>query len=125
MPEPATRWPHAPSHQLSENGTYFVTAGTYLKAHYFRTPQRLDVLKRGLLTIARDFSWEIEAWAVFSNHYHLVARSPSDSRDASSLSQTLGALHTHTVGWIAHPRGESGIISGIRNLPIRSRILLG
>jgi putative transposase len=100
MPEPATPWPHAPSHQLSENGTYFVTAGTYLKAHYFRTPQRLDVLQRGLLTIARDFSWELEAWAVFSNHYHLVARSPSDSRDASSLSQMLGALHTRTAGWI-------------------------
>jgi hypothetical protein len=31
MPELAMRWPHAPTHQLSENGTYFVTAGTYLK----------------------------------------------------------------------------------------------
>ncbi len=100
MLEPAPPWPHAPTHQLSENGTYFVTAGTYLKAHYFRTPQRLDVLQRGLLTIARDFSWELEAWAVFSNHYHLVARSPSDSKDASSLSQMLGALHTRTAGWI-------------------------
>ena len=100
MSEPATPWPHAPTHQLSENGTYFVTAGTYLKAHYFRTSQRLDVLQRGLLTIAHDFSWELEAWAVFSNHYHLVARSPSDSKDASSLSQMLGALHTRTGGWI-------------------------
>ena len=25
-------WPHAPTHQLSQAGTYFVTAGTYLKA---------------------------------------------------------------------------------------------
>ena len=30
-------WPHAPMHRLSEAGTYFVTAGTYLKAHHFRT----------------------------------------------------------------------------------------
>jgi len=100
MPKPATPWPHAPTHQFSENGTYFVTAGTYLKAHYFRTPQRLDVLQRGLLTIARDFSWELEAWALFSNHYHFVAHSPSGSKDASSLSQMLGALHTRTAGWI-------------------------
>ena len=37
----------------SENGVYFVTAGTYLKAHHFRTSQRLTVLERGLLTAAR------------------------------------------------------------------------
>jgi hypothetical protein len=65
MPEPATSWPHAPKHQLLEDGAYFVTASTYLKAHHFRTPQRLDVLQRGLLTVARDFCWELEAWAVF------------------------------------------------------------
>ncbi len=100
MPKPATPWPHAPKHQLSENGAYFVTAGTYLKAHHFRTPQRLEVLERGLLTVTRDFSWELEAWAVFSNHYHFVAHSRSDSKNASSLSQMLGILHTRTAGWI-------------------------
>ena len=100
MPEPTTPWPHAPTHQLSENGTYFVTAGTYLKAHYFATPQHLDVLQRGLLTVARNFGWELEAWAVFSNHYHFVAHSPGDSRGGNSLSQMLGMLHTRTAGWI-------------------------
>lgn len=74
--------------------------GTYLKAHYFRTPQRLEVLQRGLLTVTRDFRWELEAWAVFSNHYHFVAHSQSDSGNAASLSQMLGLLHTRTAGWI-------------------------
>jgi putative transposase len=100
MSAPATPWPHAPAHHLSEVGAYFVTAGTYLKAHHFRTPQRLDVLQRGLLIVARDFSWELEAWAVFSNHYHFVAQSPSDSGDGRSLSQMLGVLHTRMAGWI-------------------------
>src|SRR5262245_22646692 len=68
MPESVAPWPHAPTHRLSENGTYFVTAGTYLKAHHFRTAQRLDVLQRGLLTVASKFGWELEAWGVFSNH---------------------------------------------------------
>ena len=93
-------WPHAPTHQLSETGTYFVTAGTYLKTHHFQTPERLDVLQRGLLNVARDFSWSLEAWAVFSNHYHLVAHSPSDSAGANSLSQMLGVLHTRTAEWV-------------------------
>jgi putative transposase len=87
-------------HQLSENGTYFVTAGTYLKAHHFRTPQRLEVFQRGLLTVTRDFCWELEAWAVFSNHYPFVARTQTDSGDASRLSQMLGLLHTKTAGRI-------------------------
>jgi putative transposase len=100
MSEPATPWPHAPTHQLSTGGTYFITAGTYAKAHHFRSPRRLDVLQRGLLTVARDFSWKLEAWAVFSNHYHFVAHSSDHSRGATSLSQMLGMLHTRTAGWI-------------------------
>jgi putative transposase len=100
MPKSVIAWPHAPTHQLSENGTYFVTAGTYLKAHHFRSPQRLDVLQRGLLTVARNFSWKLEAWAVFSNHYHFVAHSPDNYGNARSLSQMLGVLHTRTAGWI-------------------------
>ncbi|MBI4326146.1 MAG: hypothetical protein HY674_12910 [Chloroflexi bacterium] len=71
MPEPTTPGPHAPTHQLSVRGTYFATAGTYLKAHHFRGADRLCVLHRGLLTVARDFGWRLEAWAVFSNHYEL------------------------------------------------------
>ena len=99
MQDRETAWPHAPTHQLCESGTYFVTAGTYLKAHHFRTRQRLAVLHRGLLTVARDFAWQLEAWAVFSNHYHFVGHSPLDAVDAASLSQMLGALHTRTAGW--------------------------
>jgi REP element-mobilizing transposase RayT len=93
-------WPHAPKHQLSQNGTYFVTAGTYLKVHHFRTPQRLEVLQRGLLAVTRDFRWELEAWAIFSNHYHFIAHTQDDSASANSLSQMLGVLHARTAGWI-------------------------
>ena len=63
-------WPHAPTHQLSESGTYFVTAGTYNKANLFRSAKRLEVLHRGLLKLADEFGWSLEAWAVFSNNYH-------------------------------------------------------
>jgi len=93
-------WPHAPPHRLVENGTYFVTVGTYLKAHHFKMVQRLDVLQRGLLSVAQDFSWNLEAWAIFSNHYHFVANSETDSGDASTLSQMLGVLHTRTANWV-------------------------
>jgi putative transposase len=91
-------WPHAPLHQLAEGGTYFVTAGTYLKRHHFRGRQRLSGLHRDLLAITQEFDWQLEAWSVFSNHYHFVGHSPKEG--AQSLSRMLGALHEQTGKWI-------------------------
>jgi putative transposase len=95
-----TAWPHAPTHQLSAAGTYFVTVGTYLKLHHFRGADRLAVLHRGLPKLAGDFGWTLEAWAVFSNHYHFVGHSPPQEGDASSLTQMLGLLHEKTAKWV-------------------------
>src|SRR6266542_1607054 len=100
MSEPNTPWPHAPTHQLATSGTFFVTASTYKKAHHFRGANRLRVLHRGLLTVARDYGWTLEAWAVFSNHYHFVAHSPPQESGAESLSAMLGLLHEKTAKWI-------------------------
>lgn len=100
MPEPKTPWPHAPTHQLSDRATYFVTGSTYGKEHHFAGAKRLRVLHRGLLSVAEQFGWRFEAWAVFSNHYHFVAHSPVDKDDASSLRPMLNALHSKTAEWI-------------------------
>ena len=93
-------WPHAPTHQLAEGGTYFVTASTYQKEHHFRGPDRLAVLHRGLLKLAAQSGWHLEAWSVFSNHYHFVAHSPADTTDASSLTAMLTELHSKTSIWV-------------------------
>jgi len=93
-------WPHAPLHELSARGTYFLTAGTYHKEHHFRGSERLKVLHRGLLTVAHDFDWQLEAWAVFSNHYHFVAHSPLGEDGAQNLPRMFGLLHEKTAKWI-------------------------
>jgi putative transposase len=100
MPEQPVPWPHAPLHQLARQGTYFVTARTYGAEHHFRGANRLAVLHRGLLRLARDFGWQLEAWAVFSNHYHFVAHSPVHAPDASSLRTMLSLLHEKTAKWV-------------------------
>jgi putative transposase len=81
-------------------GTYFVTAGTYNHEHFFRKRERLDVLHRGVMTVARDFGWRLEAWAVFSNHYHFIGHSPEDASDAGNLSKMLVVLHTKMAAWV-------------------------
>jgi putative transposase len=93
-------WPHAPPHRLAVAGTYFVTASTQLKVHHFRGAQRLSVLHRGLLKMAAEFDWHLEAWAVFSNHYHFVGHSPGGLAGAESLSEMLGRLHSKSAAWI-------------------------
>jgi hypothetical protein len=66
-------WPHAPLHRLSEHGTFIVTASTHEKEHFFRGSDRLTLLENKLLCVAKQFDITLEAWAVFSNHYHFVA----------------------------------------------------
>ncbi len=100
VPNEKIPWPLAPTHQLATAGTFFVTASTYLKAHHFRGPERLGVLQRGLLKLAERHQWQLEAWAVFSNHYHFVAHSPKLASDAGSLSAMLKELHTKTAIWV-------------------------
>ena len=100
MPASRLPWPHAPTHQLSEGGTYFVTASTYRKAHHFSGADRLRVLHRGLLTMSRKYGWLLEAWAVFSNHYHFVAHSPVAAPDASSIYDMLSTLQVRTSEWV-------------------------
>ena len=76
---PETPWLHAPTHRLAESGIYIFTASTYQKAHHFRGSERLSVLHCGLPAVACDFGWSLEAWAVFSNHYHFIGHSPPDA----------------------------------------------
>ena len=100
MPEASLPWPHAPTHQLTEAGTYFVTAGTYCKRHHFRGPKRLSVLQRGLLKLTNRHGWQLEAWAIFSNHYHFVAQSSPTRHNPNSLSLMLKELHHKTAQWV-------------------------
>ncbi|MFN3408312.1 MAG: transposase [Limisphaerales bacterium] len=101
-------WPHAPMHCLDARGTFFVTASTYGREHHFRGRERLAVLHRGLLKLASDFEWRLEAWAVFSNHYHFVAHSPEHADSAASLSRMLGVLHEKTARWVNRLDGAQG-----------------
>ncbi len=47
-----------------------------------------------LLRVAHDFGWGLEAWAVFSNHYHFIGTSPSAADDASNLGSMLRTLES-------------------------------
>jgi putative transposase len=105
---PAVRpeyWPHAPRHKLTECGAYMVTTGTYRKAHIFRDAQRLSTLESSLLTLARKYDWHLEAWAIFSNHYHFVGYTESAP---TRLPEFLTELHANSARDVNRLDGEDG-----------------
>jgi putative transposase len=87
-------WPHAPVHRLDSDGIYMVTAGTLNKRHLFVDAGKLTLLQDCLLSLAKKYQWRLEAWAVFSNHYHFVARNNPES---GSLKRLLKHLHADSA----------------------------
>jgi putative transposase len=82
-----------------------VTAGTYLKAHVFSGPDRLAFLQDRLFEFAEEYGWRLQAWALFSNHYHFVGMSPED---AGSLKTLIHRLHGVTAREMNRMDGVQG-----------------
>ena len=82
-----------------------VTAGTYRKERFFHSMERLRVLQGELFAASEAYGWRLQAWAVFSNHYHFIAHAPSD---ATSLRQVLQRLHSATARAINRVDNTSG-----------------
>ena len=87
-------WPHAPVHRLTPDGVYMVTAATLHKQHIFKSDGQLSFLQSEMLALAKHYSWQLEAWAVFPNHYHLIARGLEPS---NSLRTFVKHLHANTA----------------------------
>ena len=102
---PHKDWPHAPVHRLSEHGTFIVTASTLHKEHFFRGEEKLTVLENHLLRLAKQHEVILEAWAVFSNHYHFVAHTTGTENQLRNL---IARLHYDTAEEINCRDGSPG-----------------
>ena len=91
---PMADWAHAPVHKVDEEGTYFLTGATLYKRHHFRAEDRLTLLQNELFKLANQYGWLLQAWAVFSNHYHFVALSPENPEN---LEDMVTELHQSTA----------------------------
>jgi putative transposase len=99
-------WPHAPPHDVFAPGIYMVTGGTYQKAHFLRGDVRLNYFCETLFPLAEKYGWSLQAWAVLSNHYHFIAKSPDEGKQ--SLRPLITALHRRTAIYLNEIDGTSG-----------------
>jgi putative transposase len=90
----AMNWPHGPAHWLFEPGLYMITTGTYQKLPHLNSTRRLDFFLESLFSCAIEFGWDLRAWAVLANHYHVIASSPPNP---GMLPKFLGKLHMQTA----------------------------
>ena len=81
-----------------------VTAGTYQKEPLFHCADRLDYLAKALIVLAREYGWQLQAWAVFSNHYHFVA----NCEKPESLRRLVQYLHSVSAKHINKADGAPG-----------------
>jgi len=92
------QWPKTPKRKLHEKGTFAVTGETAKKAYLFDSPQKLDRMLEILFRLATEFKWQLEAWSLLSNHYHLLVSSPTpenlDSFVETFHLQTAEMLHS-------------------------------
>ncbi len=71
-----------------------VTGATLHKEHFFKTDEELSLLQNALHALAIHYHWRLEAWAVFSNHYHFIAQSPDDPK---TLRKFISHFHANTT----------------------------
>lgn len=95
-------WHHRPTHVFRPQSAYILTAATLHKEHFFQGPERLRLLHNALLELAEKYEWQIQARAVFSNHYHWIGISPENSL---TLKKFVSHLHTVTAAKINHLDG--------------------
>src|SRR5688500_14431083 len=96
-------WPHAPLHRFTA-GTFFITAGTLHKQHFFRSAAALDALQESLFQSAIEEHCVLEAWCLLSHHYHLVVQ----TEDGANLQRMLPRFHSISAKAQISRDGEKG-----------------
>jgi putative transposase len=90
-------WHHSPAHIFIPGEIYIVTGGTLEKKHFFNSPDRLELLQTILLETLEKHQWIIQAWAVFVNHYHFIARALESDLSLGALIQELRSVTAKEV----------------------------
>ncbi len=102
----STTWRHAPLHLFVPNALYIVTASTLHKQRIFNSAAKLTLLQNTLFEVMLAYGWELQAWALFVNHYHFIARAPEDGTSLKRLIQRLHSQSARLVNKIDHTPGR-------------------
>ena len=89
------RYAHNPPHLFRPGAAYMITAGTYQKHPHIQEEARKRQWFESLLFVIEKEQWELVAWVVLDNHYHLLIHAPEAGSER--LPQLIRSLHTFTA----------------------------
>ena len=72
-----------------------VTGATFHRKHFFSDQYRLKRAQETLFETTARAGWILIAWALFSDHYHWISRSPEVG--GWSLKRLVQAFHSLTA----------------------------
>lgn len=84
-------YPHNPPHYFVPNAMYMVTGAILHNQNLLSENRRKELIIQTLLERSLLLGWNLEAWAVLNNHYHLIAQAPED---VTTLEKLLRQLHS-------------------------------
>lgn len=88
--------PHNPPHLFFDNTPYFISSAIYQRRRLLSSPAIKDHL---LATIQQSFaekSWQLNAWVILDNHYHLIVT----SQRGKDLSKIISKIHMLSTQFI-------------------------
>ncbi len=74
---------------ISNQGAYHVYNRDELGQPIFATHAAKQVMMETVLAVAHRFAWQLHAYAIMTNHFHLVVTTPQ-----GNLSEGMHALHS-------------------------------
>ena len=98
-------WPHSPSKLVTAPGTYFITSSTYKKVHYFKSGEKLRLLQTTIFETCLEFEFELQAWPIFANHYHLIGFSKQDG-DVQKLNNKIHGVSARKLNVLDEQQGR-------------------
>jgi putative transposase len=86
---------HTPAHLFRADAIYMITGSIYQRRDLMCSSARKSQWKDSFLRASALYGWDILAWVVLTNHYHVLVQSPKHS--ATNMSKYIGSLHKYTA----------------------------
>jgi len=87
-------YPHNPPHYFLPNAMYMVTGAILHNQHLLNEDRKKQLVLGTLMRCSAMLDWNLEAWAISSNHYHFIAKAPEK---VNTLSKLIRQLHSITA----------------------------
>jgi putative transposase len=93
---------HHPPHQLENDTWYAISASTYQRQALLREAGTKQLLRDRLKRMVIEHHFQLAAWVVLNNHYHLLMKCP----DGSQIPQIIAHLHGGVSYDLNHREGR-------------------